>query len=65
MAGVDLHTVQELAGHGSISMTMRYAHLAPEHKQAAIEKLVGEGPRATRRATDGAAGFEGPPQTLQ
>ena len=40
MKGVDLRTVQELAGHKTISMTVRYAHLAPEHNQAAIEKLV-------------------------
>jgi len=43
MAGVDLRTVQELAGHRSISMTVRYAHLAPEHNQAAIEKLDSPG----------------------
>ncbi len=39
MKGVSLRTVQELAGHKTISMTVRYAHLAPEHNQAAIEKL--------------------------
>lgn len=39
MAGVDLRTAQELAGHKTISMTVRYAHLAPEHNQAAIDKL--------------------------
>jgi site-specific recombinase XerD len=39
MKGVDLRTVQELAGHKTITMTVRYAHLAPEHNQAAIEKL--------------------------
>ncbi len=39
MKGVDLRTVQELAGHKTITMTARYAHLAPEHNQAAIEKL--------------------------
>jgi integrase len=39
MKGVDLRTAQELAGHKTISMTVRYAHLAPEHNQAAIEKL--------------------------
>jgi site-specific recombinase XerD len=39
MNGVDLRTVQELAGHKTISMTVCYAHLAPEHNQAAIEKL--------------------------
>jgi site-specific recombinase XerD len=39
MKGVDLRTVQELVGHKTISMTVRYAHLAPEHNQAAVEKL--------------------------
>ncbi|WP_084080804.1 tyrosine-type recombinase/integrase [Edaphobacter aggregans] len=36
MAGVDLRTVQELAGHKDIKMTIRYAHLAPEHKLNAV-----------------------------
>lgn len=40
MAGVDLNTVRELLGHGDIKMTLRYAHLAPEHKAAAVEKIV-------------------------
>ena len=31
MAGVDLRTVAQLAGRKSISMTMRYSHLAPEY----------------------------------
>jgi site-specific recombinase XerD len=40
MAGVDLVTVSRLLGHSDIRMTMRYAHLAPEHTAAAVERLV-------------------------
>ena len=39
MAGVDLTTLKELLGHKSITMTLRYAHLAPSHKQKAVEML--------------------------
>jgi integrase len=41
MAGVDIRTVAQLMGHSTIQMTMRYAHLAPEHNAAAVERLVG------------------------
>lgn len=40
MGGIDLNTIRELLGHGDIKMTLRYAHLAPEHKAAAVETLV-------------------------
>jgi site-specific recombinase XerD len=36
MAGVDIRTVAQLTGHRTIQMTMRYAHLAPDHDQSAV-----------------------------
>lgn len=40
MAGVDARTVQELGGWRTLAMVQRYAHLAPEHLHAAVERLV-------------------------
>ena len=39
MAGVDLTTVQKLLGHKTLSMTLRYAHLAPSHMVKALDIL--------------------------
>jgi len=39
MDGFSLKTIQELMGHKSIEMTLRYAHLSPEHKRLAVERL--------------------------
>jgi len=39
MAGVDLRTVQELLGHKTFEMTLRYARLSPDHKRRAVDIL--------------------------
>jgi len=39
--GVTLKELQELLGHSSLAMTMRYAHLAPEHLRTAVGRLAG------------------------
>jgi integrase len=38
--GVDIVTVQELLGHSTVTMTMRYAHTNLHAKQAAVKVLV-------------------------
>jgi integrase len=40
MKGVDLNIVRELMGHASLTMTLRYAHLAPANKLRAAEMLA-------------------------
>lgn len=44
MKGVPLKAVQELLGHSSIEMTMRYAHLSPAAKDSAVALLDGQHP---------------------
>jgi site-specific recombinase XerD len=41
MRGVSLKELQELLGHSSLAMTMRYAHLAPERLRSAVTRLEG------------------------
>ncbi|MEP6957526.1 MAG: tyrosine-type recombinase/integrase [Nitrospirota bacterium] len=40
MAEVDLRTVQELIGHSTITMDMRYEHLSPDHLRNAVKRPV-------------------------
>jgi integrase len=51
MRGVPLKAVQELLGHSTIQMTMRYAHLAPQVARDAVNLLD----RPTRLTGDKAA----------
>jgi len=39
MQGVDLYTVSKLLGHSDVRITQIYAHLAPDHLKASVEKL--------------------------
>jgi len=66
MAGVDLRTVQELMGHKTIAMTVRYSHLAPKHTLAAVERLdapTAEEADTTAGQTDTTTDTERPTQT--
>ena len=40
MAGVSIKEIQVLAGHKTITMAARYAHLSPESSVSASERLV-------------------------
>ena len=51
MAGVPIHTIAHLMGHGTIQMSMRYAHLSPDHNQSAVDRLVDFGTKGTPKRT--------------
>lgn len=36
MSGANILSLQEILGHHNIKMTMRYAHLAPDHLESAL-----------------------------
>ncbi|HXC40358.1 MAG TPA: site-specific integrase [Burkholderiales bacterium] len=40
MAGVSLYVVRDLLGHSSITVTERYAHLAPEQVREAVQLIL-------------------------
>jgi integrase len=52
MAGIDILTIKELMGHKTLAMTLRYAHLSPNHVGRAVDVL-------SRRATDTATSTNG------
>ena len=37
--GVPLNTVRDLLGHSSVTMSLRYAHLAPDQRREAVAQL--------------------------
>jgi hypothetical protein len=41
MKGGTLKDVQELLGHTTMTMTLRYAHLSQKHKKKAVDLLNG------------------------
>lgn len=53
-AGVSLRVVQDLLGHSTITMTERYAHLAPEVRHDAVGVLERHGPIVAPRGQSGA-----------
>ncbi len=50
MKGVPLKVIQELMGHATIEMRMRYAHLSPETRRQAVAVL--DAPFAPARDID-------------
>lgn len=58
MAGVDLRTVQVLMGHKDITMTLRYAHLSPQHLHDAINSFPKDD--VIKNGKDLAAGWQQP-----
>ncbi len=53
MRGAPIKAVQEMLGHATIEMTMRYSHLSPDVRKDAVS-LLDRAPRwGTRRAQNG------------
>ncbi len=61
MSGADLRTVAELLRDSSLAMVMRYAHLAPDYRLAAVERMesvFNPEATATRTATNDATDID-------
>jgi len=55
--GVPLNTVRDLLGHGSVAMSLRYAHLAPDQRREAVAKLNEKPLLALTMRLQGSQGF--------
>ncbi len=51
MAGIDMLTIKELGGWKTLGMVTRYTHLSPDHKRAAVERLI-PAPTSTTTSTE-------------
>ncbi len=60
MLGVPIITIQQLLGHSSLNMTMRYAHLSPVQKIEAVNKLDAVDGAGSNGATNHMAEPQGP-----
>ena len=65
MSGVDLMTVKELLGHATLTITIRYSHLAPDHRMKAIKTLDSAYLTDTKTDTVGNSGIDALAQVVE
>ncbi len=58
MSGVDLRTIQELGGWKDLGVLMRYAHLSPNHKAQAVERIAAQNSTTLSTTTEKGEGVK-------